>query len=650
MIQIPEAVKLLFQQDSISKNFRVSFPNGEYPDLTNKDIVSESVIFTESVGSTTGLKFGLCEGATLEFDMFFNQNIRNMKIYAQIEIDISSLDAEFISEYGIESEDVPYPYYPIPYGYFYVDSCKRDGQNNQRRVVAYQNKWQIDSTSRMIDIGKVERLKMRTCTNSKTTYGFDLLKFICSSLNSVSILNMDAISVTENTTQVPSLSSVSKERTFRNWNPNPWNTQPILQTTQYLDLLSIDIFFTSSQYVPAVINNYVDTGSSSDPIYYMGSASSSFYNATDIFRIIFDDEFLDMDGDEDFAELLAKYPQELKPKVNMCMSYNTSASPPNNFAIFRQTHKPTSELLMYDDEFATMDSGDFVVYPYMDNIYSTNVCNTMVVTIPIGYEIWEKSGNTRVVTKQTRFRDISSYKVIDYQFDSMPMTFNRQPVKFYTYSSSFTQYNAAYLTTESAKFELSTYFADYVEMQAKYLRLDRLSESFEVIDLFGKKGLYPANDIYPSEDLYPSDAQHIISKALWRSVWYDDRASNPYDKVICTWKSPDGDDVYKERIIVDPNSEGYFADDYQQYDLSNNFYIKTQGILTEAQVDAVLDNFAEVLKYLSYYVADIEMRALPYMEAGDSVAVLTSDGGFDTFCLRHRISGIHALADSIEAR
>ena len=38
MLNIPESVKALFRADSVHKNFRVQFPNGEFPDITNDNI------------------------------------------------------------------------------------------------------------------------------------------------------------------------------------------------------------------------------------------------------------------------------------------------------------------------------------------------------------------------------------------------------------------------------------------------------------------------------------------------------------------------------------------------------------------------------------------------------------------------------------
>ena len=46
MLNIPESVKNLFKTDGVRKNFRVRFPDGELPDITNSSIVQESVRFT----------------------------------------------------------------------------------------------------------------------------------------------------------------------------------------------------------------------------------------------------------------------------------------------------------------------------------------------------------------------------------------------------------------------------------------------------------------------------------------------------------------------------------------------------------------------------------------------------------------------------
>ena len=158
MINVPYAIKKLFEKDSISKNFRVHFPNGEYRDLVNTDIVSESVSFTESINSSNEFRFGFIEGANIRFKTFFNHNIRGLKIFCSIEIDITSCGESFIQLYGQTSDDVPYPFYSVPYGYFIVDSCKLSESSDIREVIAYQQKFEEKKDSAFIP--KLELAKL----------------------------------------------------------------------------------------------------------------------------------------------------------------------------------------------------------------------------------------------------------------------------------------------------------------------------------------------------------------------------------------------------------------------------------------------------------------------------------------------------------
>ena len=91
MLNIPSTIKDLFKIDSSRKNFRVHFPNGEYSDITNENVVTESVKFTESLCSQSVFKFGLAEASTLEFETVGIGNMYGMTIDASYEIDCTSL-------------------------------------------------------------------------------------------------------------------------------------------------------------------------------------------------------------------------------------------------------------------------------------------------------------------------------------------------------------------------------------------------------------------------------------------------------------------------------------------------------------------------------------------------------------------------------
>ena len=144
MLNIPNSIKALFKADESHKNFRVHFPGGEYPDITNDNIVQESVHFTESVCSQDTFKLGTFESSVLEFEAVDVPNLYGLTIEAGIEIDTSSLSAGEISSIQgnpgdgtlvlLADSDLGYGFYRIPLGIFVVNDCPRDHQAKSHRT------------------------------------------------------------------------------------------------------------------------------------------------------------------------------------------------------------------------------------------------------------------------------------------------------------------------------------------------------------------------------------------------------------------------------------------------------------------------------------------------------------------------------------
>lgn len=148
MLSVPASVQTLFKTDGTRKNFRVQFPNGEFPDITNENIVRESLHFTESLCSQNVFRFGLAEASVLEFETVGIGNMYGMTINASIEIDVSSLtddqiafieartwDGELVT---VDESDIGFPFFRVPLGVFRVESCPRDhGAMTHRKVTSY---------------------------------------------------------------------------------------------------------------------------------------------------------------------------------------------------------------------------------------------------------------------------------------------------------------------------------------------------------------------------------------------------------------------------------------------------------------------------------------------------------------------------------
>lgn len=148
MLNIPNIIKELFDRDGVRKNFRALLPNGELPDITNKDVVQESVRFTESICSQDVLKFGLTEASVLEFETVGVANMYGMMVEAYCEIDVSSLSAAELDDIRAGSwdgelveraaSDIGWPFFRIPYGVFRVENCPRNQEAMaHRKVTAY---------------------------------------------------------------------------------------------------------------------------------------------------------------------------------------------------------------------------------------------------------------------------------------------------------------------------------------------------------------------------------------------------------------------------------------------------------------------------------------------------------------------------------
>ena len=156
MLNIPEEIKTLFKRDDIFKNFHVHFPNSEYTDLNNDDIVSESVEFTESLCSQQAFRFGLTEASEIKFTCVNVPNIRGAVIECAIEVQADSLGAEWLAdnqptgnEEFLDPQLCTYSdrnMYRVPYGRFIVDTCPRNHETMYKRdVTGYTNRTETDS-------------------------------------------------------------------------------------------------------------------------------------------------------------------------------------------------------------------------------------------------------------------------------------------------------------------------------------------------------------------------------------------------------------------------------------------------------------------------------------------------------------------------
>lgn len=123
-------ITLTDEQISVIKNgykrvqVTVSFPDGERADITNDNIVYESLSFNESVCSSDTFRFGCAEASSVSFETVGIENILGYRI--EVTLTYEYIDPENVHEILT---------FDVPYGVFTVTSCPRDHQNMTHRKV-----------------------------------------------------------------------------------------------------------------------------------------------------------------------------------------------------------------------------------------------------------------------------------------------------------------------------------------------------------------------------------------------------------------------------------------------------------------------------------------------------------------------------------
>ena len=133
MISVPERVKNALRDGRLLKNYRFNVLETDGTvDFTidNDTLVYESVKFDERMCSGDTLKFGLCEGSSLEFQYFDWPNITGRQLQCFI-------DVQYIDAAGDPA------WHTIPMGYFTVKKCSRQASTGIQKVTAY-NKLQSE--------------------------------------------------------------------------------------------------------------------------------------------------------------------------------------------------------------------------------------------------------------------------------------------------------------------------------------------------------------------------------------------------------------------------------------------------------------------------------------------------------------------------
>lgn len=623
MLNIPDAIKSLYQQDTTRKNFRVIFPNGELPDITNANILTESVRFTESLCSQQYLRFGLTEASEIQFETIGIPNMMGMTIKCFSEIDTSSLtaaqisaiqamsdlDGELVLEADSDLTDYygnKWGFYRVPYGTFTVDSCPRNhGAMTHRKVTAYTVRFTGSDPFSAYDKWYVERLAYSTDKMTVDDGLFYQTLYDTAGADLPNLLTNDG-EVT-----------LSYTSTFTDRASFDYDTRP---TITVKDASDNDVTLTfvatrtgqspSESLIPGATSIWI---TATKGLYY-ASQSNTRENAADIEAEIA--EWLTNKGYNfsesgttltEFAAALARHSTTPILESN----YGGLVVATNNNVVIG------ANTLVGKDYFGKYNS-DYTLFYVSETGASDHEYMFMLMKDVTGLTVTIDSGGTQ--TQESIISTTMPISDVNHLYKAS-VTEPLFPTFSITVDSTSNTDDTYYYYIDAIDFE--KILGGALELTAKFGRVDR-------------NGVYQISTLDNSSPI-------AIGPSMYSELWWDEYDISGVGSIVFTYHDSASD--------KDETTIYSFGSGESVYEMKDNYLLKHLEDLSASTIQGILDTyFIPNLGTLNFTPIDLDMVGLPYIESSDYLTVTAEDGAtVSSYVLRHTISGIQALTDKIES-
>lgn len=612
MLNIPDSVKALFKQDGVHKNFRAHFPNGELSDLTNENIVQESVKFTESVCSQDVFKFGLTEASTIEFETVGVANMYGMTIECSCEIDCSSLSAADKADIAAGTWDGTWDgeneVFAVPYGTFRVESCPRDHQAMaHRKVTAYTES--IDTS------GLYETQKMALYTNVPQ-YKPDLENVFFSAALGRTPSDLQNYGYTKTALSYQS----TKDKPISNW------FRPI--TIHFSNDSTKRLYLYAKYYTPTSPNSsaeldFSDTaGVDRGCLFAVENASGTTHlpSITDasvrsaLVLALQNSAALQSydptrDGYDNLGDLLADLISRVNPKLY------------SSFMEYRTSHYYGG----YEADVGIPIPGNTALYPYYPSKLKVQSGATgyafIMPQIVTGFAVYHVPENPllpRELIAEVQTEDPGTcYLYVHTATPGLSVAFES------TLQTKRTSDGNRLWYSFSNAFSILDTVEGLLELRALFMTADRL----------GGNKLLRINNTSPV----------AIIPGEYRQMWFDEYNVEPIGTIRYSFT----DEAGEEQVV-----DYQFGDGASVYDMTDNEVLKLMDGADPSVIEALLDaSFIPNLAPVNFVPVDLSMKGLPYIEAGDALSVTAQDGTVcNSYALRQEISGIQALEAQIDSQ
>lgn len=647
MIEIPQSVKNALINGNCTKNFRFTFPNDNIPDITNENLISESVTFTESLCSQDSLRFGLQEKNVITFRTFGIGSLKGKLVSCDLEVEVEGTT------------------YKIPYGRFVIETSERDARNTQlRKHTGYSA--DILNKDRWRDTAVYKALKNNIWyADTPFLIPYEYLEFVLNEqsvdigVNPQSVydpetnaihINSNGYNIRIRTIEDITISSANRYGVYigKRWIYHGATLYKLVNRKEHCEVAN-SMIGDYNTYVEGVLRNY---GVEENAITQVKAELLNRINSR---------KTIDIDGSKNIGNyLFRKSPDNGSPDTTYVVdSYDEEPSMTGERTVIEELDDNVHILLGHAETYGVSYSNSVRQY------YKKDVREA--VSIPTQIEIRVTQNGTTKFNDIINFMNYSPLEVYMNHVDYVYTPDGTGYVWLKTVGTSTTMNdlsNTAPILSipRSETITSKTIRVDSNGNRTQSTRSSRIGTiDIEYEDLIGAiselQGAFGVQNRATGLFEYKLLSQDAvsISKNQYETAWYDDEETKQYSGIVCNYTDTTGASQTATYQIVDlteTDNDGELVnnpDKYQVYDLSDNMIIKNFRF-TAVQINYLLERMATNIADVVYRPADIDCIGLPHVECGDRLSIETDEGMVNTYALRRTISGIQALMDNIESR
>ena len=639
MIDVPILVKDALRDGRRLKNYRILVLNDDGTTdfvIDNNTLVSETVDIDERMCSGDTIKFGLCEGSSLEFQYFNHPSIYGRQL--QVFVDI-----QYMGNNGLD-------WSTIPMGFFTVEKCSRQASTGIKKVTAY-NKLQSTFLDREANQDIIDMF------GESPVYVMDINRTLLEGFG------VETVEYYERRASVWGRYGVSDAKN---------SFTPFKYTTLNGD---------QGAFSPAIIKDNVSSFSTNTNVYISGFAQyiEIFANSSvEYMRVDFDDKVDEADkvigefyqrelnkisGNVSGDELWSRVRNMVGVQVPSSDDYGPSRYMNNYFFCAKITY--TDNSVEYYGRYVRNPAGTF------KELKQRTLKNVQIIQIfvPLSLRFGTTYGSDPYSYVNQQFIDS------DNCINNVSSSGSSHPYKYYDtngvehlghyegprYSDGsyidineiIQGFSALDITggiedgdlvlidpTQIGKVTARELQSAVFEMNCQFGKLDRETDLFSGVDLNNSR-LYPAEDLYPADNLYPDGSALSSEKSMYSKLWADEGNVQKWRNLIITYKGLDENNQEKDFTL----ERQINADGTQDYNMSDNWLFKNL-VWTAAQIGDYADAMVTKMRDITWFPFEMWCAGLPYLETGDEIEISIGETTYTSYVLQRQLKGIQNLQDT----